>query len=217
MQIQSISTTVLRQATIGASDGSRPTASPANIGTAEQSDADSTISQTELQPALEQPLAVNRQDSINDHSVIQVTTSITTQRCARFCPCQCHKRSHVRSPEWLKAIVGQMFCSHNGLIRTTPCDYPPCRQSPRKTHFTYVFPLWLPRRVMVMSTVSDLSGGGAKISVAMPVVIDTHERIWEAVRSGNIALVQYWFANGYNPYVVDSHGRNLLSVSTHTF
>lgn len=134
--------------------------------------------------------------SAADDALIQVTTSVTTHRCSRLCPCQCHARLHMNSPGWLRKVVGQMLLSYHTLLRTTACDYPPCRKTPRKTEFTYYFPHWLAQKAFIMSSEPGLSGRDASISIAMPIIIPGSHPIWNAVKSGNVQFIQQLFRQG---------------------
>jgi hypothetical protein len=169
-------------------------------------------SQLRAGPSLETPFQLVKHTSTPESSLIRVTTSVTTRQCARFCPCQCHARSSVRSPPWLKASIGQLLLTYHSLLRTTPCNYPPCRQTPRKTEFTYYFPCWLAQKALIISSESDLSGRGASISIAMPITIGDDHPVWDAVRSGNIVFVQQLFRRGFSPYVITISGVSLVMV-----
>ena len=147
-------------------------------------------------------------------AVIQVTTSIKTQQCEKRCPCQCHAPSQYRSPAWLKTIIGQLLFSYHGTLRTTACNYPLCQQTPRKAHFTYYFPKWLAQRALLMSSVTELAGRGAFVSIAMPVIIPGSDRIWDAIETDNVAYIQGLFSHGYCPNMIDDEGDSLLGVSS---
>ena len=158
------------------------------------------------------PLEMVRRTSLSDTSIIRITTSVATQKCAKRCPCQCHTQTPMRSPTWLKTIIGQMLFSYHGLLRTTPRNFPPCRQTARKTEFTYYFPQWLAKRALIMSSVSDMAGRGASISIAMPIIIPGNDRIWSVIQYGNIARLQQFFCDGYSPYMVDEMGQSFAAV-----
>ena len=153
-----------------------------------------------------------------DTSPVKVTTSVTTLRCPHRCPCQCHKRSLIRTSPWFKAIIGQMLFSYHSLIRTTPCDYQPCRETsdrtPRKTEFIYYFPHWLAWRALIVSSTSKTLGPGPAILIDFPIILPRDDPIFDAVRCGNIPFVQQLFGQGYNPHVINEFGASLLLVRT---
>ena len=151
---------------------------------------------------------------------VKITTSVTTLRCPHRCPCQCHKRSHIRTSPWFKAIIGQMLFSYHSLIRTTPCDYQPCRETPdktpRKTEFVYYFPHWLAWRALIVSSTSKTLGPGPSVLIDFPIVLPYGNPIFSAVRRGNIPFLQQLFGRGYNPHIVDKFGMSLALVRTNT-
>lgn len=59
-----------------------------------------------------------------------------TQPCPKLCGCQCHVPVSSQTPRLLKNVVGQLFFSYTGLLRTTPCNYPPCRERVNKVQLT---------------------------------------------------------------------------------
>lgn len=68
------------------------------------------------------------------HIRIKATTNLTA--CPKFCPCGCHVTTYLQTPVLLRNLFGQLLLSYTGLIRTTPCDYPPCRKAKTKNKFT---------------------------------------------------------------------------------
>ena len=219
VQLQSISTVVSTTSTGSLNEPNEPTSGDAGRGEHDVHDATTpadAVAHHGLKPSLETDLKSARHTACSDKSSVRVTTSVTTQRCPPRCPCQCHTRSHIRSSPWFKAIIGQMLFSYHSVIRTTPCDYQPCRENPQKTpqktEFTYYFPHWLASRALIASSTSGITGPGASISIAMPVVLTGGDAIWEAVCNGNIPFLQQLFRQKYTPYVVDEYGTSLAAV-----
>ena len=64
-----------------------------------------------------------------------------------------------------------------------------------------------------MSSVTELAGRGAFVSIAMPVIIPKTDRIWDAIEAGNVAFIQGLFSNGYCPNMINDEGESLLGVS----
>jgi hypothetical protein len=217
VQLQSISSG-LSNPPASISDGSNGNTSGdagcRDLDISDSTSADGAVNHDGSELSVENDLQTVRNAGHSDSSTVRVTTSVTTLRCPHLCPCQCHARSHMRSSPWFKAIIGQMLFSYHSLIRTTPCDYPPCRKTPRKTEFTYYFPHWLASRALIVSSTSGITGPGASISIAMPVVVPASDLIWRAVSRGNVPLIQQLFGQGHSPYVVDSYGISLVLVRT---
>ena len=69
-------------------------------------------------------------------SCVRVATTMSVRACPKFCKCQCHVHTHFQTPRILRDIVGQLFFSYTGQLRTSNCNYPPCRQSNVKRRFT---------------------------------------------------------------------------------
>ena len=173
------------------------------------------LSETKVsEPPLQHQLESVQDLSISANSFIKITTSVLIQRCGTACPCQCHAISRIRSPQWLNRVLGQMLITyHSGFLRTMTCNFPPCRRSPRKTEFNYIFPLWLVHKALFMSYVPSLSGPQGSIAVSMPTMLPGLDKIWSATRLGNIPLLQRMFSAGYTPYVIEEGGQNLIHVS----
>ena len=147
-------------------------------------------------------------------SQVRVTTTLANASCLPGCKCQCHHRTLIRTPHWLKSVLGTMLYSYTGtaIIRTTPCDYPPCRRGTQKSIFAYYFPSWaLTRALMISSSWDALSGVGSSWVVRMPVIVPTSHPLWHAVTQGNIEYLQNRFSNGEaNVYTVNEHGFSML-------
>lgn len=94
-------------------------------------------------PSNETALAVadNRQTTQSEAdnqqaSFVRIDATMSLQNCPRFCRCRCHLATHYQTPRILKGVLGQLFFSYTGLLRTTPCDYRPCRKSANKSRFS---------------------------------------------------------------------------------
>lgn len=213
VQIQSISSIPTGEVSTGQSNQQTASYLAAETISSPNQSTDEAI-ESQLGPSIapELPLTINR--SPFDDRLLKVKTSITTQRCAQLCPCKCHTRSQIRSPIWLKTLIGQMLFSYHGTLRTTTCNYPPCRRTPGKTDFTYFFPGWLVQRAVMISSASELSGRGATISIAMPVVVSWHDPVWNAIHRENMGLLRHLFRSGHSPYMISPNGVSLLAVRT---
>lgn len=67
---------------------------------------------------------------------LRITTSVNLRACPAFCRCRCHTTSRVQTPRFLRKVLGQLMLTYTGVLRTTACDYAPCRKSANKSRFT---------------------------------------------------------------------------------
>ena len=155
-------------------------------------------------------------NNIVEEPRIRITASIVIQSCPKFCKCKCHTPSHVRTPQLLRNVLGQLLFSYTTLIRSKPCDYPRCRKSARKSHFTYYFPQWMASRALMISSIgSHLTGLGTDWLVRMPVVVPETHPAWTAALLGDIDFLQKCFWDGIaTPRMITPSGSNLLHVSS---
>ena len=181
-------------------------------------------------PAVEAPLSIDAREQNRDFTnncqpwfgltkpgTIRVDATINLQRCPRLCRCKCHVSHYVRTPRWLSTVIGQLMFDYTSLIYAKPCDYPPCKKSPRKRQLTYLFPGWLATRALFMSYVVDsISGSGASWALKVPIVVPSNNPIWTAAVHGNIEFVRNRLTDGRaTSYIVSENGWNLLHVSIH--
>ena len=115
-------------------------------------------------------------------AVSSVRPSINTQAplrqpCARYCTCQCHKTSTLRSPSWTRNLMGSLLaqCS-GGIWFKGPCDTSTCRWEPsRSVRVVYSFPEWLlGRAVFLSASWGSLTNVGASLYLAVPRVSEPH-------------------------------------------
>ena len=93
--------------------------------------------------------------AIQDYSNNQLRFDTTfTRSCCSFCTCSCHKQIRLKSPNFLKNILGLVFVGYTSVpLVSTPqtCDLASCRrQGESATTITYVFPLWFVQRTMIV-------------------------------------------------------------------
>ena len=148
--------------------------------------------------------------------VMQISATTMSQRCPSGCRCQCHSPMSVRTPTWLRSVFGQLLWDYNSSISMKSCDYPRCRKSFGKHHFTFYFPTWLVSRAVVASaTMCNLSGAGAKISVSVPLVIPEEDHmIWSIVIAGNLEQLRNLLTQDNNlVHVRNQWGQSILHIS----
>lgn len=150
-------------------------------------------------------------------SRICITTSITRASCPRFCQCQCHNETTIATPQWLKGLVGSVLVTYTGLslIKSTSCDYLPCKNTSKQSSLMYYLPTWAPARALLFyAEHSSLSGIGVRWSLRIPIVLRDCHPIWKAAQIGNIDFIRQQFSkHTASPYVVDKNGWTLLHVS----
>lgn len=172
------------------------------------------------------PTTIDRQNAVkktvnravqSQDDMVCITATLASLTCPRFCRCRCHSPRSLRSPSWMRNILGQMMLSYTPLIYATSCDYPPCRKRPQRSQFTYYFPGWVASRALVLrSVVNDLSGIGASWTVKMPIVVE-ESTIFSAAGVGNIQHIQRQFSQRLiSPFIVNIFGQTLLHVSHHS-
>ncbi len=145
------------------------------------------------------------------------SASVNTNKCPRFCRCQCHIRTQLCTPYWMRSIIGSFFGSFIGypFLGSRPCNYVRCQQTrTSSTRVLYVFPAWFAKRAIVASsTGNDLSGPGASWTFRMPRLRSSNARIWNYVANGSLSMVREAFEKGEaSPYDVSNDGRTLLHV-----
>jgi hypothetical protein len=148
-----------------------------------------------------------------------VTAQVVLDRCDPFCTCQCHIRARGRTPRWLSAVIGTLFYSYvaKPSLSIRPCNKPPsqCRRTSlfSPDHFTYYFPTWMLRTVLVGSTWKDVHGQNATWTVTSPREISETRPCWDAIKMGQIDQVRSLISrHEMSPFDVDRNGMSVLQV-----
>jgi hypothetical protein len=160
--------------------------------------------------------AIYNSGRIQDNSTVRISATVASQQCPRGCRCRCHTRNSVRTPTWLRATFGQVFWTYSSSISMTSCNYPPCRKSLSKQHFTYYFPSWLvSRAIMASADMDNLFGAGAKVLVNIPLIIPEEDHmIWSFVIAGNLEQLRLLVSADRNlVHVRNQWGQSILHVS----
>ena len=149
-------------------------------------------------------------------SAVRISATITSQQCPSGCRCQCHCKSSIRTPPWLRSVFGQLLWTYSSSLWTRSCNYAPCQKSLGKHHFTYYFPAWLVSRAVVATANLDgLLGAGAKISVNIPLIIPEENHIvWSLVIAGNLEQLRHLLSLEKNLiHVRNQWGQSIMHVS----
>jgi len=151
-----------------------------------------------------------------DNSSLRISATIASHQCPKGCRCQCHTRASLRTPSWLRGVLGQLHWSCNTSISMKSCDYTGCQKSLGSQHFTYYFPRWLLSRAVVASANLDgLSTAGAKVMVNIPLIVPEEDHIvWSLVIAGNVEQLQQLISRDKNlMYVRNQWGQSIMHVS----
>jgi hypothetical protein len=158
--------------------------------------------------------------SVDQHSTatMRVTASLSTEKCDRFCQCQCHVRNQIRTPRWAKGILGAVTFQSNStvLLNRRPCNLPAlCRRSGKPSaQFTYYAPSWVLARAFHFTVMRhEITGISASIAVKIPRIITGPSIIWQLISTGSVGKIQEAFSKGLTSiYDVDNDGESLLHV-----
>lgn len=156
------------------------------------------------------------QETARDNPTVRISATTTSQQCPSGCRCQCHTHTSVRTPPWLRSVFGQLLWSYNSSISMRYCNFPSCRKSLGKHHFTYYFPPWLVSRAFIASaSLEDLFGAGAKMSINIPLIIPEEDHIvWSLVIAGNLEQLRHLLSHDKNLiHIRNQWGQSIMHVS----
>ena len=156
------------------------------------------------------------QEAARGNPIVRISATTTSQQCLNGCRCQCHTRTSVCTPPWLRSVFGQLLWSYNSSISMRSCNFPSCRKSLGKHHFTYYFPPWLVSRAFIASAnLGDLFGTGAKMSVNIPLIIPEEDHIvWSLVIAGNLEQLRHLLSHDQNLiHIRNQWGQSMMHVS----
>ena len=148
--------------------------------------------------------------------ILSIPTSIFLS-CETACKCQCHVRSVLQTPRWLRFLLGHCLMQYKNIPFTQrmPCDVPICKSNPEMDiQLSYFFPKWFLARAVFGSLCWDtLMGPGASIHLSCPTVVSKTHNVWFALDHGNIAWLQRSFEKERAlRSVVTQDGTSLLQV-----
>jgi hypothetical protein len=146
-------------------------------------------------------------------------SSMASEPCRPFCPCQCHKTTVLRSPPWLDAIFGSVTISTNTTLsfNRPHCSLPQiCNRGGRlSAGFSYFAPAWvLARAFSVLISRTTVGGMNADLAIRAPRILPPGARAISCASNGAVELVRDMITNGEaSIYDVDHRGASLLFAS----
>ncbi len=156
----------------------------------------------------------NTLSSTNTPQAFSIDALVSPRRCGSTCNCQCHVRSHIRSPTWLRRIVGCLFVSYSGIpyLPGQACNLRACNRGKLALRVSYMFPTALISKIFSITTAwTDLLG--IQMTLRAPTVINTSSGIWNIVEMDKPLNLRMAFDGGYAyPTDVDVTGETLLHV-----
>lgn len=160
--------------------------------------------------------AITKSSAPGHSDVVCFQTSVI-QSCRSICNCQCHNLSHLRSPGWLRSLVGACFVSYGviPILGRASCNSARCKaRTHSSAQIMYFFPTWFLSRVLFFSvSMRLLIGQGATIHIRVPRVIGKVHRIYDYMYFGDVGMVQKALAvQEISPVDVDEDGVTLLMV-----
>ena len=98
-------------------------------------------------------LALTRQPAPRGYNALQIAKSncfrITGKSCNVNCRCSCHKKGSLKSPKFLKTILGSIMVGYNAIPGLAQgCNDPSCKGQSTNITYTYAFPDWFLSRVV---------------------------------------------------------------------
>lgn len=148
-----------------------------------------------------------------------IRASISKGTCYWTCPCQCHPRKNMESPQWLTDLLGNLFYSYTGtpLLQLRPCNYTGCQQRKAVScQLTYHFPQWLMKKTFTFTACfQDLSGFSGSWSISFPRAISASHDVWRCIEQGQFEEFLQILREGTIMVndMADDDGTSLLLVS----
>ncbi|EEY23143.1 B-cell lymphoma 3-encoded protein [Verticillium alfalfae VaMs.102] len=151
--------------------------------------------EADADPSLEKTPHLNRQSSFSSSAstLIGITGCQSVTKCQTTCPCNCHVRTAIRSPTWVRGVLGSLFLSYAGspISGRPDCNYMPCQRSKSVgTAYTYHFPSWMvAKAVFFEMSKNDLLGYSASWTLHIPKVLSDGDPIWRFINYGTVPQV----------------------------
>ncbi|KAK4208229.1 hypothetical protein QBC37DRAFT_453435 [Rhypophila decipiens] len=159
-----------------------------------------------------------------EFSTTRIQVPVRQLKCSRYCKCQCHRSSAIRTPSWSQALVGSIMLQYNGTVRldSSPCDTPGCKSGKgRELRVAYAFPSWLTRRAVQLSAYwGSLTDMGASLHLRVPTVRRATYGMNSILYKEDMAGLREIIATRHLlPTDVSVHGRDflLICLSRHCF
>ncbi|KAK3391138.1 hypothetical protein B0H63DRAFT_132580 [Podospora didyma] len=150
-----------------------------------------------------------------DTSRIHIQASFR-QPCGRYCKCQCHGTSTLRTPSWTRSLIGSLVVHYNSgtaILGKSSCDVSACRAGGRGSiNIYYTFPNWLlGRAISISSDWGCLTNVGASLHVLVPRVIEPLG-LWRAVMYSDFTWLRHKITSKeFMPTDVEVTGEGFLS------
>lgn len=140
-----------------------------------------------------------------------------SEKCIGWCSCVCHTQSSIRSPWFLKTVMGVLVIEYTG--KGPSCDEHSCRGSRTPStsiNMTYHLPPYLMNRYVAM-LIKYTSVDGPKFSLRLPRMMDWQHSLFKHANHGDLEAIQSLFSQGRaSPHDVNPCGTNALTyAATH--
>ncbi|KAF2245542.1 hypothetical protein BU26DRAFT_71007 [Trematosphaeria pertusa] len=147
-------------------------------------------------------------------SIISFSGTLVDDACEPFCSCQCHVSSQLRTPQWVKHILGSMTFHGNTsvFLSRRPCNKSCRRSGPSSLQFTYFAPAWTLLRSFNFYVKAQCLRG-PDFNIRMPRVIPYHTDVWAVIELGKLLTLKEMIERGAtSPFDVNPSGKSLLHV-----
>jgi len=164
--------------------------------------------------------SLNSVGDANDHlpgygGAVCLATSVR-RKCVGHCRCQCHRRNDLSTPQAFTRLFGQLCIRYASLplIGESSCDYPPCQNHTKSSlQLNYLFPAWLLRRTLSVSTYWDFVSG-ISVHLSLPQVLPSKHHVWSLILWDNLSkMKQLITRREINPTVTLPNGDSMLLVN----
>jgi hypothetical protein len=94
--------------------------------------------------------------------------------CPPRCGCQCHRYTQMRTPSWLRSIVGSLYVKYNTffVFSQPPCNSKLCRSRVSSLDLPYCFPTWALARVIAVTIANNsLLDIGCSLHLRVPRLV----------------------------------------------
>ena len=151
----------------------------------------------------------------------ELNLSLARSLCERDCDCTCHRRSAIRSPPYLNALLGALLIGYSiNPWMTQSCDTTECRGHSTYITYTYAFPQWFLSQMVRLRITYDQSRG-PELCLRVVKVCSEAAYIWSLVRTNlwnQSQIIQklkdLFIGREASVLDVDRHGSNALIVRT---
>src|SRR5213082_542624 len=116
--------------------------------------------------------------------------------------------SNSRPEPFLAVIFGSLFYSYSAKpsLEVQLCNYSKCRRSSSLSpdSFTYYFPTWMMRTVLMFSIWKDLNGKNASWMIRAPREISEVQPCWDFINKGRINQIRELLSkHAMSPFDID--------------